>query len=192
MTPAERTAIRDFVVDVFAPYTGGAERISWARQSQPEQARVHVTIAALTSSELGTPERTRVDATTRAETQEVRVTAQIQIFSKLAEASADQSHWQNADALADLIRRHFRSETKGAPLLADKGIAIRGPVDIENLDDLTAGSIWESRAALTFTYDYRRRYEYAIGDVAGISGTGTFDAAVGTPGALTETFDAEP
>ena len=90
----------------------------------------------------------------------------------------------------DLARRHLRSESVGREHLADAGLGVSGSADITDISALVeGGSLWDSRAALTWQYRYRRRYDYALGDIAGVSGALT---AHNTPDSLTATVTAEP
>lgn len=187
MSPAELTAIRAWAVAALDPYVP-ASRITWRHQDHPREARCFAVLGIISDVEVSTPEARRVDASTRSETQDVLVTAELQVFSRLSETEPD--HWQQAIALIDLARRHLRSESIGRPLLADLGLGVAGPATIADISQLVeGGSLYDSRASLTWDYRYRRRYDYAVGDIAGVSGTLT---AHNTPDSLTATVSAEP
>lgn len=187
MTPAELTAIRNWTVAALAPYVP-ADRVIWANQDHPRQARIFAVISILSDVTQSTPEVRRLSATQRSETQDVLVGVEIQIFSRISETTPD--HWQRATALVDLARRHLRSESIGREYLADVGLGVTGTADIADISQLVeGGSLYDSRAALTWQYRYRRRYDYDLDDIAGVSGTLT---AYDTPDSLTATVTAEP
>lgn len=180
MTPAERTAVRSWAIAALAGYVP-AERITWEQQDHPRDARVFAVLAIVSDVSESTPERVRIDAATMSETQQVLVGIELQVYSRRSDTAPD--HWQNADTLIDLARRHLRSETVGREQLFDQGLGVAGSAEIANLSALVeGGSQWDSRAALTFQYRFRRRYDYAEGVLAAVSGQLT---AFNTPDSLT-------
>ena len=187
MTPAELTAIRDWTVAALAPYVP-ASRVIWARQDHPRQARCFAVLQVISDVSQSTPDVVRLTETQRSETQDVLVGVELQVFSRISETEPD--HWQQAIALIDLARRHLRSESIGRQYLADAGLGVSGSADIADISALVeGGSLWDSRAALTWQYRYRRRYDYDLSDIAGVSGTLT---ANNTPDSLTATVSAQP
>ena len=187
MTPSELTAIRSWAVAALDPYVP-ASRVIWARQDHPREARCFAVLSILSDVSISTPDVVRLSSTQRSETQDVLVGVELQLFSRISETEPD--HWQQAIALVDLARRHLRSESVGREHLADAGLGVSGSADITDISALVeGGSLWDSRAALTWQYRYRRRYDYALGDIAGVSGALT---AHNTPDSLTATVTAEP
>jgi hypothetical protein len=185
VTPAERRAVRAWTIAALGGAVPGA-RVLWPFQGHPQPGRAFAVIRPLAEVSESTPEVVRISEESRSETQVVRVTIEVQIYTRISETDPDL--WQIATDLADLMRRHLRSDSVGRVHLADNGIAVAGPAQIADLTQLVeGGSVWESRAALTFDYRARRRYDYGVGDVEAVAGTLT---AYNTPDSLTETIDA--